>query len=59
MAYIHKMVDGELVPLTPEEIAQLEADAAKMTQQQNVTTPDPGPGPTFKETLFPPPTTPR
>jgi hypothetical protein len=53
------MVDGVLVELTPEEIAQLEADAAKMTQQQSVGTPDPGAGPSFKDTLSPPPAMPR
>jgi len=52
MAYTHKMVDGVVVELTPEEIAELEADAARMAQQQNVSTPnDPGAGPTIKQTL--------
>ena len=46
-----KMVDGVLVPMTPEEIAQYEEQTKRFVQQQNLNTPDPGPGPTFKQTL--------
>jgi hypothetical protein len=52
MAYTHKMVDGVEVPLTPEEIAECEANEAKAQQQQSINAPnDPGPGPTIKQTL--------
>ena len=47
----HKMVDGVVVPLTPQEIAEFEAQGAKAKQQQNVVTLDPGAGPTYKQTL--------
>ena len=49
--YQNKMVDGVLIPLTPEEIAELEARDIQAVQQQNVNTPDPGPGPSIKQTL--------
>lgn len=48
---MYKMVDGELIEMTPEEVAQFNEQAAKNAQQQNLITPDPGPGPTFKQTL--------
>lgn len=47
----HKMVDGVVVPLTPEEIAEFEAMGVRAKQQQNVGTTDPGAGPSFKQTL--------
>lgn len=32
----YKMVDGELVPLTPEEIATIDADREQQRQQQTL-----------------------
>lgn len=39
----HKLVDGELVELTPEEIAELEVVWAKASDLQPVTKPAPEP----------------
>lgn len=54
--YTHKMVDGVEVPLTPEEIAELEARDVKTSLDRNIMRPsDPGHGPTIKDTLVPVP----
>ena len=50
----HKIVDGVKVPLTPQEIAEIETSAIVSVQQKNLSTPDPGYGKTIRETLTPP-----
>ena len=52
--YTNKMVDGVEVPLTSEEIAELEARDLRTVQQINVMKPDPGYGRTIKDTLVTP-----
>jgi hypothetical protein len=47
----YKLVDGVLVELTPEEIAQIEADGARNTAQQHVSQPDFDFGPSMAEIL--------
>ena len=32
--FTHKLVDGEVISLTPEEIAKLEAEAFNLSQKQ-------------------------
>jgi len=54
--YTHKLVDGVEVPLTQAEIDELEARDVETVKQRNVSTPNPGYGPTIKQTLVPPPT---
>ena len=50
--YTHKMVDGVEVPLTQQEIIELEVRDAKALQKQQVSvSDDPGHGPTIKQTL--------
>ena len=51
MTEMNKMVDKVVVPMTPEEIAEFEAMGREGNKQTSLVTPDPGPGPSYKETL--------